>query len=73
MPKIEFDDVATLLDALKSRYPTDLSLNSKGHPELYELIDGLCALYLDRSAALSFSESFEGVCTRMGLAGIDRG
>ena len=46
MPKIEFNDVADFLDALKSRYSTYVSPKSKGYVELHESIDGLCALYL---------------------------
>ena len=49
MPKIEFDDLANYLDTLKSRYPTYVSPKSKEYVELHELIDGLCALYLDAS------------------------
>ncbi len=46
MPKIGFNDVAEILAALKSRYPTYVSPKSNDYAELHELIDGLCTLYL---------------------------
>lgn len=49
MPKFEFEDVANLLDGLKSRYPTYVSPKSRDFVELHEVIDDLCALYLSAS------------------------
>src|ERR1700722_14981577 len=49
MPKLEFSDAATFMDALRSRCATFALTGSKDYLELHEMIDDLCVLYLSVS------------------------
>ena len=46
MPKLEFSDVASFMDALESRCSTNVYPGSEAYRELHQAVDDLCILYL---------------------------